>query len=68
VQNQQMTPKDYAYDRPTVSKLIRRIGHEQDVPAAAFDRLEAFVERWPATSIGEVLVSFAMIEPKRKAA
>jgi 2-methylcitrate dehydratase PrpD len=68
VQNQQMTAKDYAYDRATVSKLIRRIGNEQGVPATAFDRLEVFIDRWPATSIAEVLMSFAMIEPKRKAA
>jgi 2-methylcitrate dehydratase PrpD len=68
VHNQPMTTKDFAYDRQTVSKLIRRIGNEQDVPTAAFDRLEAFVDRWPATSIGEVLMSFSMIEPKRKAA
>jgi 2-methylcitrate dehydratase PrpD len=68
VQNQPMTTKDFAYDRQTVSKLIRRIGNEQDVPTAAFDRLEAFVDRWPAASIGEVLTTFAMIEPQRKAA
>ena len=68
VQNQQMTAKDYAYDRATVSKLIRRIGNEQGVPATAFDRLEAFIDRWPATSIAEVLMSFATIEAKRKAA
>ena len=30
--------------------------------------LEAFIDRWPATSIAEVLMSFAAIEPKRKAA
>ena len=68
VQNQQVTAKDYAYDRATVSKLIRRIGNEQGVPATAFDRLEAFIDRWPATSIAEVLMSFATIEAKRKAA
>jgi len=68
VQDQPMTAKDFAYDRQTVAKLIRRIGSEQDVPGAAFDRLEAFVDRWPATSIREVLMSFSMIEPARKAA
>jgi 2-methylcitrate dehydratase PrpD len=68
VQDQRMTTKDFAYDRPTVSKLIRRIGNEQDVPAAAFDRLEAFVDRWPATSLAEVLTSFSTIERQRKAA
>ena len=68
VQDQQMTARDYAYDRATVSKMIRRIGNEQDVPATAFDRIETFVDRWPASSIDDVLKSFAMIEPKRKAA
>lgn len=68
VQNQPMTTKDFAYDRQTVSKLIRRVGREQEVPGAAFDRLEVFVDRWPTASIGEVLMSFSMIEPKRKAA
>jgi len=68
VQDQRMTVRDYAYDRAGVSQLIRRIGAEQNVPAVAFDRLEAFVDRWPASSIDEVLAAFAMLEPKRKAA
>ncbi len=68
VQDQRMTPRDYAYDRAGVSKLVRRVGGEQNVPSSAFDRLEAFVDRWPAVSIDEVLAAFAMLEPKRKAA
>jgi hypothetical protein len=68
LQDQRMTVRDYAYDRAGVSQLIRRIGAEQNVPAVAFDRLEAFVDRWPASSIDEVLAAFAMLEPKRKAA
>lgn len=68
VQEQPMTPADYAYDRAGVSRLVRRIGIEQDVPMAAFDRLEAFVDRLPMTSIDEVLASFALIEPERRAA
>jgi 2-methylcitrate dehydratase PrpD len=67
-QDQRMSTEDYAYDRPTVSKLLRRIGSEENVPQAAFDRLEVFVNRLPAVSIAEVLASFAMIEPSRKAA
>lgn len=68
VQDQRMSEKDFAYDRAGVSQLVRRIGVEQNVPAAAFDRLEAFVERLPAASIDEVLGAFALIEPQRRAA
>lgn len=67
-QNQHMTTADFAYDRAGVSQLVRRIGVEEDVPMAAFDRLEAFVARWPAASIDEVIDAFAMIAPKRQAA
>lgn len=67
-QNQQMTTADYAYDRATVSRLVRRIGVEENVPMAAFDRLENFVDRWPATHIDEVIDAFAMISPKQQAA
>jgi 2-methylcitrate dehydratase PrpD len=68
LQDQRMTVRDYAYDRAGVSQLVRRIGAEQNVPSVAFDRLEAFVDRWPTSSIEEVLAAFAMLEPKRKAA
>jgi len=68
VQDQRMTTRDFAYDRAGVSRLVRRIGGEQSVPAQAFDRLEAFVDRWPAVSIDEVLDAFSMIEPRRMAA
>ena len=68
IQDQRMTTKDFAYDRATASKLIRRIGAEQNVSSAAFDRLESFVDRWPAESIDAVLTAFATIEAKRHAA
>ena len=67
-QNQHMTTADFAYDRAGVSQLVRRIGVEEHVPMAAFDRLEAFVTRWPAASIDEVIDAFAMIAPKQQAA
>lgn len=67
-QNQHMTTADFAYDRAGVSQLVRRIGAEQDVPMAAFDRLEAFVERWPAALIDELIGVFALIAPQRRAA
>jgi hypothetical protein len=63
-----MTPRDFAYDRDGVSGLIRRIGREQDVPPAAFDRLEDFVDRLPNAGIADVIACFALLEQKRKAA
>jgi 2-methylcitrate dehydratase PrpD len=68
VQDQRMTPRDFAYDRDGVSGLIRRIGREQDVPPAAFDRLEDFVDRLPNAGIADVIACFALLEQKRKAA
>ena len=68
VQNQPMTTADYAYDRARVSRLVRRIGVEENVPMAAFDRIEAFVERLPAVSIDEVIDAFALIVPRKQAA
>jgi len=63
-----MTTADYAYDRTRVSQLVRRIGVEENVPMAAFDRIEAFVERLPVASIDEVIDAFALIVPKQEAA
>jgi 2-methylcitrate dehydratase PrpD len=68
VREQRMTAKDYAYDGPTLSALLRRIGREQNVPMALFDRLEGFVARLPNASIDEVLGAFAMLHPQRAAA
>ncbi len=65
VQDQPMTAADYAYDRAGVSRLVRRIGVEQNVPMAAFDRLEGFVDRLPQGSIDDVLTAFASIEGPR---
>ena len=58
---QPMTPADYSYDRATLSAMLRRIGAEQDVPMAAYDRLEAFVARLPDADIGEVIAAFALL-------
>jgi hypothetical protein len=68
VREQRMTAQDYAYDGPTLSALLRRIGREQNVPMAVFDRLEAFVARLPNAPIDEVLGAFAMLHPQRAAA
>ncbi len=67
-QHQTMTTADFAYDRAGVSRLVRRIGLEEDVPAAAFDRIEAFVDRLPRASIDDVIDAFALIAPNRQAA
>lgn len=64
VQDQRMTPQDFSFDRPTVSKLIRRVGVEQGVAMAAFDKLENFIDRWPALPIDEVLGAFALAAQK----
>jgi len=62
-----MTTDDYAYDRATVAALVRRIGREEGVPAAAFDLLEEFVERLPGASIADVLGSFEMLSRRQAA-
>ena len=66
--DQPMATADYAYDRATVSALVRRIGREQNVPMVAFDRIEAFVDRLPNAAIEEVLSAFTVLEPQRAAA
>ncbi|MFN0317346.1 MAG: MmgE/PrpD family protein [Burkholderiales bacterium] len=67
VREQNMTPADYAFDRNTVSKLVRGIGAEEGVPAGAFDILERFVERLPGGTIDDVIESFAAIEQRMAA-
>ncbi len=62
VQEQNMTFADYSFDRPQVSALIRRIGDESGVPAAAYDRLEDFAERLPEGDIGQVLEAFSELQ------
>ena len=62
-----MTTADYAYDRAGVSALVRRIGREEGVPAAAFDRLERFVDRLPNASLDDVLTSFASLGQRQAA-
>jgi 2-methylcitrate dehydratase PrpD len=64
VRDQRMTAADYAYDRPAVSSLVRRVGAEENVPPAAFDLLEQFVERLPGGTLDDVIGSFGMIEQR----
>ena len=67
VQEQRMGFADYAYDRAGVSALIRRIGREQAVPEAAYDRLETFVAKLPQGSIADLLQAFTLL-PQKEAA
>ncbi len=57
-QDQRMSAADYAYDRPTVARLVRRVGAESGVPAAVYDRLEALMGDLHRASIGDVLACF----------
>jgi hypothetical protein len=41
---------------------------EQGVPPMAFDLIEGFVSRLPDADINDVLLSFAMLAPRRAAA
>jgi 2-methylcitrate dehydratase PrpD len=56
--HQRMTAADYAYDRAGVSRLIRRIGQEQGVAPAIYDRLEAIVAELPKSEILGVVALF----------
>ncbi len=47
---------------PQVSALIRRIGDESGVPAAAYDHLEDFAERLPDADFGQVLAAFSKLQ------
>lgn len=55
------TAADYSYSRAEVSSLIRRIGAEEGVPAAAYDRIEGFVEALPEAEIEDAIDAFALI-------
>lgn len=60
VHEQRMTAADYAYDRPAVSRMLRRIGREQSVSAEAFDRIEGFADRLPQAAIHDAISSFSV--------
>jgi 2-methylcitrate dehydratase PrpD len=65
VQEQRMTVADYAYDRATVSALVRRIGEETGVSPQAYDRLEAFVDSPAERGIGAVIACFNLLPSHR---
>jgi 2-methylcitrate dehydratase PrpD len=68
VREQRMTAADYAYDMPTLSAMLRRIGAEEGVPMSAFDRLERFVERLPQGSIEDAISVFKLAPSQARAA
>jgi 2-methylcitrate dehydratase PrpD len=68
VQEQRMTALDYAYDLPTLSAMLRRIGNEEGVPMSAFDQLERFVERLPQGAIDDAISVFTLAPSQARAA
>lgn len=60
VHEQRMTAADYAYDRPTVSRMLRRIGREQSIPPEAFDKIEGFADRLPQVAIHDAISAFSV--------
>lgn len=63
VQDQRMTVADFSYDWGTASRLVRRIGAETGVPAAAYDCIEAFAKAPEQAGIAAVLDAFALLPP-----
>jgi 2-methylcitrate dehydratase PrpD len=68
IREQRMVPADYAYDRQTLSAMLRRVGREERVPMAAFDRLETFVDRLPGGAIQDAIEAFSLPAEQRQAA
>lgn len=60
VHEQRMTAADYAYDRATVSTMLRRIGGEQKVPGEAFTRIESFADRLPKGAVADAISAFSL--------
>lgn len=59
VHEERKTPQDFAFGRAEASRLVRTAGAEIGISAAAYDRLDAFVDGLPGGSIGEVVQAFA---------
>lgn len=66
VREQNMTVKDYNYDRAAVSDLIRRVGAEGGVPAGVYNRLEAWVNALPAGDLRGLLACFGKLPGANK--
>lgn len=61
VQDQRMTVADFSYDWDTDSRLVRRIGAETGVPAAAYDRIEDFCREPQRHGIAHALGAFELL-------
>lgn len=59
--SQIMTPADYAYPWHEVSAMVRRIGAETNVPMAAYDQVEVFIEGLPGGDIATVIDVFSLM-------
>lgn len=59
LQDERKTTADYAYERPAISELIRRIGSESGIAPQDYDRIEAAVDALPSGRIGDILAIFA---------
>ena len=55
-----MTAADYSTDRARTMDRVRRVGAEEAVPSAAYDRMEAFVMGLPGGSVKHVVGCFAV--------
>lgn len=58
VHHRVMTYADYAYSRPDVANLIRRVGLETEVQEDVFITLEKFVESPESSDISELVACF----------
>lgn len=58
------TPADYAYDRPEISELIRRVGAETGIPSTAYDEIENFVDDLPNVDIDMIVSIFSRSMPR----
>jgi len=55
---QRMTPADYAFDRPNLHGLLTRIGREQGLPDALFERIGSVVDRLPSGRVEDLVALF----------
>jgi 2-methylcitrate dehydratase PrpD len=53
-----MTAADFSYDRQVTLNMVRRIGREQGMADALYDRLDAFVTNLPNSTIDEAVSLF----------
>jgi len=52
------TEDDYSYSWEETSRLVRRIGDEEEIPQSSFDHIECFVKTLSAGSLHTLLRAF----------